>query len=88
MVCAGKERGIVRELSKQVIGSNNVKLKSGGRVTLHATDWLMVVCHADTGNVIVAFISSNCLPFHFKKKNDIQGQIALLTMRVAVTFQH
>lgn len=56
-----------------------------GIETLHTTDWLMCVCRADMGNVIVAFISRSGLPPYSKKA--IQGHFVLLTMRVAVTCQ-
>lgn len=69
-----KERGVVM-----------MNIQVWGTETLHTTDWLMCMCRADMGNVIVAFISCNGLPSYSKKA--IQGHFVLLTMRVAVTCQ-
>lgn len=44
---------------------------------LHTTDWLMCMCRADMGNVIVALN---------RLQKAIQGHFVLLTVRVAVTY--
>lgn len=75
-----QNRGKTSDRAKNVTNSQVQDME-----TLRTTDWLMCVCRADMGNVIVAFISYNRLPSYFKKA--IQGHFMLLKVRVAVTCQ-